>query len=97
MLPCSQAQVEAKPVSASYSVVVNAPIDCLWSALDSPEAALYPGVLVRPLHLYSLESLSMFLQWLRLVSGHVSCGLLLQPCCAALRCMLCTATCRSEG
>ena len=49
MLPCSRAQAEAKPVSASYSVVVSAPIDCLWSALDSPEAALYPGVLVRPL------------------------------------------------
>lgn len=46
MLPCSQAQAEAKPVSASYSVVVSAPIDCLWSALDSPEAALYPGVQV---------------------------------------------------
>ncbi|CAL5228542.1 g11696 [Coccomyxa viridis] len=58
MLPCSQAQAEAKPVSASYSVVVNAPIDCLWSALDSPEAALYPGV----------QNITTISTWLRVLN-----------------------------
>ena len=46
MLPCSQAEQEAKPTTASFSVLVNAPMECLWAKFEGTDAALYPGVKV---------------------------------------------------
>ena len=46
MVPCSQAEREAKPTTASFSVLVNAPMECLWAKFEATDAALYPGVKV---------------------------------------------------
>lgn len=48
MLPCSQAEQEAKPTTATFSITVSAPMECLWARFDATDVALYPGVKVSP-------------------------------------------------
>ncbi len=35
MVPCSEAEKEAQPVTIPFSTTINAPVDCLWAKIDA--------------------------------------------------------------
>lgn len=34
MIPCSEVEKEAEPVSIPMSVIIDAPVSCLWERID---------------------------------------------------------------
>ena len=35
MIPCTQAQAEAKPVTVPFQFTMDAPVDVLWAKIDN--------------------------------------------------------------
>lgn len=35
MIPCSEAEKEAEPVSIPMSTIIDAPVECLWDKIDA--------------------------------------------------------------
>ncbi len=35
MVPCSEAEKEAQPVTIPFSTTIDAPVDCLWAKIDA--------------------------------------------------------------
>jgi len=35
MVPCSEAEKEAQPVTIPFSTIIDAPVDCLWAHINA--------------------------------------------------------------